>query len=288
MKFWLIIFYIGMTSPGSLFGDFELQLNLHSQSQDSENNWLDREEKVTWRASSTAIIVTDMWDRHWCESASKRVAELASHMEKVLNIAREKGVTIIHAPSGTMEFYKDFPQRKKAQEVTFHAPPSQIAINEWCYIDPDYEGELPIDDSDGGCDQPCAGGDPCEEKSVWTRQIEALTINEKDYISDSGQEVFNIVSELGIENVMVMGVHINMCILGRPFAIRQMHQLGKNVVLIRDMTDAMYNPEMPPFVDHYSGTDLVVGHIERYWAPTILSSDITGLPSFTFKDDPRQ
>ena len=39
-----------------------------------------------------------------------------------------------------------------------------------------------------------------------------------------------------------LGVHTNMCVLGRPFGLRQMAKNGKNVVLMRDMTDTMYNP----------------------------------------------
>ncbi len=288
MIYWSILIGMLVVLSSSAYQDQDLHLNLRSQTQKVDGSWSTEDEKVTWNSSSTAIIVTDMWDKHWCESASVRVAELAPHMENVLDRAREKGVTIIHAPSGTMDFYKDFPQRTKAKETPFHTPPSQISINDWCYLDPEHEGELPIDDSDGGCDQPCIGGAPCEEKSVWTRQIDTLTIHNEDYITDSGQEVFNIVSEKGIDNVIVMGVHINMCILGRPFAIRQMNQLGKNVVLMRDMTDAMYNPEMRPYVDHFTGTDLVVEHIERYWAPSLLSSDITGNQPFVFKDDPRK
>lgn len=35
-----------------------------------------------------------------------------------------------------------------------------------------------------------------------------------------------------------------------------MAKLGKNVVLVRDMTYTMYNPEMPPYVSHFEGTDL--------------------------------
>ena len=37
------------------------------------------------------------------------------------------------------------------------------------------------------------------------------------------------------------------------------------------MTDTMYNPAMPPRVPHDEGTELVVRHIEQYWAPTVLS-----------------
>ena len=66
-----------------------------------------------------------------------------------------------------------------------------------------------------------------------------------------------------------------MCVLGRPFGIRQQVRLGKNVVLARDLTDAMYDPRDRPFVSHERGTELVIEHVERYWCPSILSEDLT-------------
>jgi hypothetical protein len=72
-----------------------------------------------------------------------------------------------------------------------------------------------------------------------------------------------------------MGVHTNMCVLGRSFGIRQMVRLGKNVVLVRDLTDAMYDPRQPPFVSHTRGTEMVIEHIEKYWCPSVLSEDLT-------------
>jgi hypothetical protein len=62
---------------------------------------------------------------------------------------------------------------------------------------------------------------------------------------------------------------------------------GKNVVLMRDLTDTMYNPRRPPFVSHFSGTDLVVDHIEAHWCPTCTSADLLGGKPFRFKDDQR-
>jgi len=69
-------------------------------------------------------------------------------------------------------------------------------------------------------------------------------------------------------------VHTNMCVLGRSFAIRQMTRWGVPCVLVRDLTDTMYNPRMRPFVSHEEGTELVVEHIERYWCPTVLSEEL--------------
>jgi hypothetical protein len=48
-----------------------------------------------------------------------------------------------------------------------------------------------------------------------------------------------------------------------------------NVVLARDLTDAMYDPRQRPWVSHERGTELVIEHIERYWCPSILGEDLT-------------
>jgi hypothetical protein len=87
--------------------------------------------------------------------------------------------------------------------------------------------------------------------------------------------------------VLVMGVHTNMCVLGRPFSIRQMVSQGKHVLLVRDLTDTMYDPEARPFVSHFTGTDLVVEHIEKYWCGSITSTDLDGKPAFRFAADRR-
>src|SRR5437868_9230714 len=68
-------------------------------------------------AAETAIIVCDMWDKHWCACATRRCGELARKMAPVLDAARKKGVLIIHAPSECMEAYKDTPQRKRMMEA---------------------------------------------------------------------------------------------------------------------------------------------------------------------------
>ena len=48
------------------------------------------------------------------------------------------------------------------------------------------------------------------------------------------------------------------------------------MALVRDLTDAMYNPAMRPYVSHRDGTRLVVEYIEKFWCPTVLSRDLLG------------
>src|SRR5689334_849978 len=73
--------------------------------------WQPVEYAYELRPERTAVIICDMWDKHWCRGATERVAALATRMQPFLDRARAAGILIIHAPSETMEFYKDAPQR---------------------------------------------------------------------------------------------------------------------------------------------------------------------------------
>jgi type 1 glutamine amidotransferase len=124
-------------------------------------------------------------------------------------------------------------------------------------------------------------------KAPWKSQIDVLKIHEEDAISDSGVEIWNLLEQRGIQNVILVGVHTNMCVLGRPFGLRQMAKNNKNVVLMRDMTDTMYNPARWPYVSHFHGTRLIIEHIEKYVCPTITSDQIAGGAEFRFQGDVR-
>jgi nicotinamidase-related amidase len=212
----------------------------------------------------TAIVVCDMWDDHWCRKAAERCGELAKRAEPVLKACRAAGMTIVHCPSDTMAFYKDSPARKRALDAPKADPPKAKDLP---------NPPLPIDDSDGGCDDE----KPAKQFKAWTRQHAAITIDEKlDYITDSGAEVYNVMKQKGVTALIVMGVHTNMCVLNRSFAIKQMVKWDVATFLVRDLTDAMYNPKMKPFVTHAKGTDLVIEHIETHWCPTVESKALPG------------
>src|SRR5262249_9462331 len=66
-------------------------------------------ETVEWDPKATAVVICDMWDKHWCAGATKRVGEMAPRMNEVVGKARKQGALIIHCPSDTLDFYKDTP-----------------------------------------------------------------------------------------------------------------------------------------------------------------------------------
>jgi len=248
------------------------------ETQKGSGKWHPSEEAVQWEPTGTAAVICDMWDKHWCKGATARVAEMAPRMNQMASELRKRGVLIIHCPSETMKFYEGTPGRKLAES----APKANttVPLQAWCGLDSGREPALPIDDSDGGCDD-----EPqCQQGSPWRQEIPTIQIKDGDAITDSA-EAYNLMRQRGITNVMVMGVHQNMCVLGRPFSIRQMVHEGQNVVLVRDMTDSMYNPRRKPYVDHFTGNDLICWHIEKYWCPTVSSDQIIGGQPFRFAAD---
>ncbi len=260
--------------------------NFHRLSEDQD-----------WESSRVAVIVCDVWDSHHCLQAVRRVHELAPRIDSFVASMRERGATIIHAPSDCMAFYTEHPARLRAQRVAVSSD-LPADIQRWCDRIPiEADVPYPVDQSDGGEDD-----DPIEHaqwqaaltamgrnpKTPWVRQTPDIAIDEQhDFVSDSGTEIWNILSDRKIEHVLLCGVHTNMCVLGRPFGLRQLRAHGKHAVLVRDLTDTMYNPARWPYVNHFSGTDAVIDYIERTVCETVTSDPILGGHAFQFKEDHR-
>ena len=276
-----------------------LVLTLQSQLESSEGSGRfhlhARQQK--WKPEETAIIVCDVWDLHHCLNAVRRLEQFAPRLNAVLSEARSRGVTIIHSPSDCMPAYEGHAARQRAIAAPQAAwVPHEVGT--WCSVIPTEErAAYPIDQSDGGEDD-----DPTEHAqwaaqlvalgrnpgTPWKTQSSLITIDaDRDYISDRGDEVWNVLEARGIKNVILTGVHLNMCVLGRPFGLRQMSRNGKNVVLMRDMTDVMYSPKRWPYVSHFTANDLVVSHVEQFVCPTITSDQIAGGVPFRFQEDHR-
>lgn len=247
--------------------DQMVNLKLRSQEISYDENgcryWKPLENDMSYDPSELAIVIMDMWDDHWAKGAALRCAKLAPKIDKVVRRAREAGVFIVHGPSDTIDFYKDSPARKRALDIDVIAPDVEVDI-------PDYP--MPVDGSDGGSD---TNDEHPVHTPLWTRQDKNIFIDEsKDIISDEGDIVYSHFKKRGIKRIIYLGVHTNMCILHRSFAIKPMLRRGMECVLVRDLTDALYNPARPPYVNQAEGTQLVVGFIEKFYCPTIDSTNI--------------
>jgi nicotinamidase-related amidase len=253
----LLLASVGLVSVQA--DDIRVDLRSRVEPFKGSGDWREVHLQQSLDVEKTAIIICDMWDNHWCKGATGRVGGLVVKMEPFLVAARKRGIQIIHAPSETMAFYLDAPQRKRMLAIPNIAPPTPIS-----FPDP----PLPIDDKRGGCDT------PDQFYKAWTREHPGLHIEASDVISDDGSEIYSFLRQHDIRTLLFMGVHANMCILNRSFAIKRMTSLGIHCILVRDLTDAMYSPEDPPHVSHAAGTELVIEYIENYWCPTTTRGDL--------------
>ena len=271
--------------------DPPLEVSLRSQTEQASGEFSPTFSAEKWDARATAVIVCDMWDSHHCYRAVLRENQMVPRMENLLGHLRERGVIIIHAPSSCVDAYAEHPARIRVESIPGSETPENI--NSWCHSIPEEEaGVYPIDQTDGGEDdtpaEHAAWAASLEAKGLnprapWRKQHPGLTIDgDRDFISDRGDEVWSILQHHGIRNVILMGVHTNMCVLGRPFGLRQMAKNGMNVVLVRDLTDSMYNPRAWPYVSHREGTNRIISHIERFVCPTVTSDQFLGGEPFAF------
>ena len=285
-------------ASSAMSDDFMLSLRRQQKSEANDQQFVRITEKESWSPAETAVIVCDVWDKHHSINAVRRMEEFLPRMNDVLKEARRKGSVIIHSPSDCMPAYEGHVARERAIE-TPAAKVQPADIEFWCSRIPTEEQAVyPIDQSDGGDDdEPIEHAKWAAELKTlgrnpglpWKSQNSGIEIDEQlDFISDKGDEVWNILEARGIKNVILVGVHTNMCVLGRPFGLRQLARNGKNVVLMRDLTDCMYNPKSWPYVDHFTGNDLIISHVERFVCPTITSDQILGGKPFASQYDKRK
>ncbi len=242
-----------------------LDLTIRYQELDRDDTrhtiWRIVEKPVSLEPSRVCMLLCDLWDDHWCRGAVDRLTPLIPKFNRVIQSARRQGIWIIHSPSEISEFYAGTPARERMRSM----PRVDLPLLE----DRD-DQPLPIDDSDDGCDT-----GETTWRQAWSRQHPGIEIDmERDGISEDESEIYSFIHQKGIEFILFMGIHTNMCVLNRPFGIKRWVRRGFPIAFVRDLTDAMYNPAMRPYVSHEQGTQLVVDYIEKFWCPTISSEEL--------------
>ncbi|MDR3289687.1 MAG: cysteine hydrolase [Rickettsiales bacterium] len=210
----------------------------------------------------TALLICDMWDKHWSNGATLRTGNLALKINDLANFLRKQNVLIIHSPSDCCKkYYANNQARLRASQNLNNYNDNKIVwqIN---------KKSLPIDDTDGGSDSNNKKTEIVND-NVWQQQHPSIIIDdEKDIIADNGKEIRSYLKLKKIELVLFCGVHTNMCILGRNFGIYSMLERDYKTLLMEDYTDSMYNPNSPPYTSHDEGTKLVVSFIRKFVCPT--------------------
>ncbi|MDR1497038.1 MAG: cysteine hydrolase [Puniceicoccales bacterium] len=246
-----------------------------------------------WEGAQTAIIICDMWAHQSSCVGNARIRELAVAFNPVLDAAREKGVLIVHAPSShdIGIFYKDHPARKTGEAFRKEDFGNRRHWDFWEHANGPGEHSHTVNPTEvgarwphiGGAVSGCKGGDQVLD---W-RQTPLIIIKDNDMLTDDFKEILGYFRAKGIKNVVLTGVHTDMCVLGRPFGLRALKKNGFNAVLCRDLTDHTLNCNSTAkgVPDHYRGAELLAKYIESYVSPSITSFSFTGEEPFRYSED---
>ncbi|MSU65142.1 MAG: hypothetical protein EXS38_03340 [Opitutus sp.] len=200
------------------------------------------------------VIAVDVWNFHWCKTATMRVDAIVPRMNKALDAARALGMTVMLCPSDVVDNYVGYPQR----EAIFALPkyPVPAVENVTC---------PPVPDA-GGC---ACGRERCGGNFGWDGMHPALRIGEADLMPDTQAEVYAVCKKYGLTHLIYVGFHTQVCLLGKPMGLKAMKSAGLRCVLARDMTDAHpgYDPARNFTPD--LNTEQVVEHFEKHLSPTI-------------------
>lgn len=229
----------------------EIELTLQSRDPATSKILLTSE---TMDPKRVGVIAVDVWNYHWCKTATMRVDAIVPRMNKALEAARALGMKILLCPSDVVDNYVGYPQR----EAVFALPqfPVPTVVNVTC---------PPVPDA-GGC---ACGRERCGGNYGWDGMHPALHIGEADLMPDTQAEVYAICRKYGLTHLIYVGFHTQVCLLGKPMGLRAMKSAGLKCVLARDMTDAHpgYDPARNFTPD--LNTEQVVEHFEKHLAPTI-------------------
>jgi hypothetical protein len=200
------------------------------------------------------VIAVDVWNFHWCKTATMRVDAFVPRLNRALDAARDLGMTVMLCPSDVVDNYVGYPQR----ETVLALPKVTVPIVS--------EVQCPDAPDAGGC---ACGRERCAVNYGWDAMHPGLRIAAADLMPDTQAEVYAICQQLGLTHLIYVGFHTQVCLLGKPMGLKAMKSAGLRCVLARDMTDAHpgYDPARQFTPD--LNTAQVVEHFEKFLAPTI-------------------
>jgi len=204
--------------------------------------------------AKTAVVAVDVWNYHWCKTATQRVAALVPRMDRCLEEARKMGMQVFLCPTDAVDQYVGMPQREAVFAVPIRPLPELSSV------------ECPRPPSGGGC---ACGREKCLVNYGWDGMHPSLTIRPSDLMPNSFETLYWLCKDRNIRTLVFVGFHTQVCLLGKSVGLRNMKRAGFDCILARDLTDAHpdYDPARGLTPDGL--TAATVAHFEKYLCPSI-------------------
>ena len=226
--------------------------------------------------SEAALVLVDVWDRHYLKDTEKRAEEIIqSRIRPLLTACRQAGgLEIIHAPS----------------------PPQAKEHPAWQRLFGDGQGGLEVSKATSEEDSTWPPADFRARKGQYARYAlpdeprdaereahrAALQMHSDiqpegdEAVVASGEELHRYCSRKGILFLFFLGFNTNACVLMRDYGTVEMAKRGYGIVILRDCTTGMESPETHDELWQTRGAILFLEMFGKY---SLTSEElIAGLP----------
>src|SRR5262249_38286264 len=161
---------------------------------------------------------------------------------------------VFFCPTDVADNYAGTPAHEAAFAVTRHPLPPPITID--CPPAPD----------GGGC---TCGKERCLGNYGWDSMHPGIALPDGDLMPNAGAALFSLCRERGLTHLVYMGVHTQVCLLGKSIGLRAMLQAGMQCFLARDLTDAHGRYDLDAGVTPDDFTAEVIAHFEKHLCATL-------------------
>jgi nicotinamidase-related amidase len=217
-------------------------------------------------ASQVAIVLVDVWQRHYLKDTEDRAETIInSSLVPLLSACRKSGINIIHAPSPEVAAlhpnWVKLQSKAELQQKRDDWPPAEFLNSTGPYK---------------------SFAMPFEPREEERNNLPALTFHPlvkpvgKEPVVATGEELHRYCKQNRILFLLFAGFNTNACILVRDYGTLQMRNRGYSVVVVRDCTTGMESKETQPTLSQTNGAILF---LEMFGHFSVTSGDIiSGLP----------
>jgi len=231
-----------------------------------EENSLVKELKWGIDPRETAFVMVDVWDIHPYVSHLERGAQITQErIAPVVEMCREVGVTVVHAPS----------------------PGQAVKYSQWVR----YAGEREVSGTGGGTADDWPPADfrarkgkyaklakpTSPRRQKWLKEelpkrkiMPCVEPQADDFVIANGDQLHRLLKHRKILHLLYAGFAANMCVLHRDYGICAMQKRGYNIILLSDCTTAIENHDTLPDLVH---TRASVSIVEMVFGSTTTSEE---------------
>jgi hypothetical protein len=216
---------------------------------------------------SATVVYIDMWRSHWCTYYNDREFFFTPRINEMAQLLRTIELPVVHISMGADAFHGQTRQRSagrkavvkgnlsvleryKAQAMRYHKDYIPGFVDTCVYKDQERWGKY--------------------RDNHLTRTI---AVADDDYIVQNFKESAEAFVGLGAKTVIVLGQHVNMCLMAVFLYCRE---VNLDLVIVRDLVDScwLYEYQKNHSSTHSQGNVAVNDYFDRVFGSSILSFDL--------------